>query len=264
MRLKIFQIDAFTDKVFAGNPAAVVPLDEWLDDALMQSIAAENNLAETAFFVPDGEAFHLRWFTPIVEVKLCGHATLATSFVLFNELAYDRDEIIFNTLSGQLMVTKNDEMLTLNFPTQKPEPCDLPPTLEKAIAEKPLECLKSTDYVLVFDNEEIIKNITPNHELIRKTDARGVIVTAPAKDYDFVARFFAAGSGIDEDPVTGSAYTKLTPYWAEKMGKTSFKARQLSKRGGDLSLELKGERVHISGHAAKYLEGEIEVPSDGR
>ena len=262
MQLKMFQIDAFTNRSFAGNPAAVVPLDEWMDDSLMQAIAAENNLAETAFFVPDGDAFQLRWFTPKVEVKLCGHATLATAFVLFNELGYGKEEIIFNTLSGQLMVTKDAEMLTLNFPSQKPEPCLLPPTLEKAIAAKPLECLKNTDYVLVYDNEEIIKNITPNHDLIRKTDARGVIVTAPGKDYDFVARFFAAASGIDEDPVTGSAYTKLTPYWADKLGKTSFKVRQLSQRGGDLFLELKGDRVFISGKAVKYLEGIIEVPSE--
>lgn len=262
MRLKMFQIDAFTDRSFAGNPAAVVPLDEWIDDTLMQSIAAENNLSETAFFVPDKDAFQLRWFTPKVEVKLCGHATLATAFVLFNELAYDKNEIIFQTLSGQIMVSKEAEMLTLNFPSQKPEPCKLPPVLEKAIAVKPRECLKNMDYVLVYENEEIIKKIAPNHDLIRKTDARGVIVTAPAKDYDFVARFFAAASGIDEDPVTGSAYTKLAPYWADKLGKTSFKARQLSPRGGDLLLQLKGDRVHISGKAVKYLEGIIEVPSD--
>ena len=262
MQLKIYQIDAFTDKAFAGNPAAVVPLKEWLDDAVMQSIAAENNLAETAFFLSDidSDGFHLRWFTPKVEVKLCGHATLATSFVLFNELGYDKDEIVFNTLSGKLMVTKNAELLTLNFPTQKPVPCDLPPSLEKAIGEKPLECLKNNDYVLVFENEDIIKNISPNHNLISKLDARGVIITAPGEEYDFVARFFAAASGIDEDPVTGSAYTKLTPYWAEKLGKTSFKVRQVSQRGGNLTLELKDDRVFISGHAVKYLEGMIEIP----
>lgn len=260
MKLKIFQIDAFTDKAFTGNPAAVVTLKEWLDAAVMQSIAAENNLAETAFFVPDADGFQLRWFTPKVEVKLCGHATLATSFVLFNELGYEKNEIIFSTLSGKLIVTKDADMLTLNFPSQKPEPCELPPSLEKAMGEKHLECLKNTDYVLVFENEDTIKNISPNHDMIRKTDARGVIVTARSAEYDFVARFFAAGTGIDEDPVTGSAYTKLVPYWAEKLGKTSFKARQVSERGGDLILELKGDRVLISGQAVKYLEGTIEIP----
>ena len=223
MKLKIFQIDAFTDLAFAGNPAAVVPLNEWLNDAVMQSIAAENNLAETAFFVPADDGFQLRWFTPTVEVKLCGHATLATAFVLFNELDYKKDEINFHTLSGKLMVTKKGDLLTLNFPCQKPEPCELPPSLEKAIGAKPLECLKNVDYILVFENEDVIKNISPNHDLIRRIDARGVIVTAPAKEYDFVARFFAAASGIDEDPVTGSAYTKLTPYWAEKLQKNCRK-----------------------------------------
>lgn len=260
MKLKLFQIDAFTDKTFAGNPAAVVPLKEWLDAEVMQAIAAENNLAETAFFVPDNDGFQLRWFTPKVEVKLCGHATLAASYVLFNELGYDKDEIVFNTLSGKLMVTRNADLLTLNFPSQKPEPCELPPSLEKAMGEKHLECLKNTDYVLVFENEDIIKNISPNHDLIRKTEARGVIVTARSTKYDFVARFFAAASGIDEDPVTGSAYTKLAPYWAEKLGKTSFKARQVSERGGDLTLELRADRVLISGQAVKYLEGTIEIP----
>ncbi|MBN4059890.1 MAG: isomerase [SAR86 cluster bacterium] len=260
MKLKIFQIDAFADKAFAGNPAAVVPLKKWLDAAVMQSIAAENNLAETAFFVPADGEFQLRWFTPKVEVKLCGHATLATSFVLFNELGYDKDEIIFNTLSGKLMVTKNVDLLTLNFPSQKPEPCELLPSLEKALGRKPLACLKNVDYVLVFENEDVIKNISPNHDLIRKIDTRGIIVTAPALEYDFVARFFAAASGIDEDPVTGSAYTKLVPYWAEKLGKTSFKARQVSQRGGNLMLELKGDRVLISGNAVKYLEGTIDIP----
>ncbi len=260
MKLKIFQIDAFTDKAFSGNPAAVIPLPEWLDDAVMQDIAAENNLAETAFFVPADDEFNLRWFTPTVEVRLCGHATLATSYVLFNELDFGSDELVFNTLSGKLMVTKNGELLTLNFPSQKPEPCDLPAGLEQAFNLKPRACLKNTDYVLVYESEEDIRDIIPDHGLIRRTDARGVIVTASAADYDFVARFFAAGSGIDEDPVTGSAYTKLAPYWAEQLGKTTFRARQLSQRGGDLQLELAGDRVLISGHAVKYLEGVIEIP----
>lgn len=259
MKLPVYQIDAFADKVFGGNPAAVMPLQAWLDDALMQSIAAENNLAETAFFVPEDDGFHLRWFTPKVEVRLCGHATLASAFVLFNELHYERDEIIFNTLSGKLMVTKKDDMLTLNFPAQTPEPCELPAGLLKAMGEKPQACLKNVDYVLVYDNEDTVRNMTPNHELIKQVDARGVIITAPARDYDFVARFFAAASGINEDPVTGSAYTKLTPYWAGKLGKTTFKARQVSQRGGDLLLELKGERVFISGKAVKFLEGTIEL-----
>tara|TARA_R110000772_G_scaffold196899_13_gene307669 strand:+ start:550 stop:1332 length:783 start_codon:yes stop_codon:yes gene_type:complete len=260
MKLPVYQIDAFTDKIFAGNPAAVMPLQEWLDDNIMQSIAAENNLAETAFFVHEADGFHLRWFTPKVEVRLCGHATLASAFVLFNELHYEGDEIIFNTLSGKLMVTKNGELLTLNFPSQIPEPCELPPALLKAMTgKKPQACLKNVDYVLVYEDEDTVRNMSPNHELIKQTDARGVIITAPAKDYDFVARFFAAASGINEDPVTGSAYTKLTPYWAERLGKTSFRARQVSQRGGDLQLELKGDRVLISGQAVKFLEGTIEL-----
>lgn len=260
MKLPVYQIDAFTDKAFAGNPAAVMPLQEWLDDAVMQSIAAENNLAETAFFVPAEEGFDLRWFTPKVEVRLCGHATLASAFVLFNELHFEGEEIIFNTLSGKLMVTKNGDLLTLNFPSQMPEPCELPPVLLKAMENKrPQACLKNVDYVLVYDDEDTVRNMSPNHELIKQTDARGVIITALAKDYDFVARFFAAASGINEDPVTGSAYTKLTPYWADKLGKNSFKARQVSQRGGNLQLELKGERVLISGNAVKFLEGMIEI-----
>ena len=259
MELKIYQIDAFAEKTFEGNPAAVVPLEEWLPDKTMQAIAEENNLAETAFFVPANDRFHIRWFTPNKEVKLCGHATLASAFVLFELLGYGGDAIIFDCLSGALSVTRTNEMLTLDFPAQKPERCEISEEIIKGLGRAPLELYRNEDFLAVFGDENEVSSIKPNHSYLQKLDLRGVIVTAPSLEQDFVARFFAPKYGIPEDPVTGSAYTQLAPYWSEKMGKTAFSAKQISPRGGKLTCELKGGRVLISGSAVKYMEGAIEV-----
>jgi len=259
MKLKIYQIDAFAEKTFEGNPAAIVPLKEWLPDKTMQAIAEENNLAETAFFVPANDRFHIRWFTPNKEVKLCGHATLASAFVLFELLGYGGDTIIFDCLSGALSVTRTNEMLTLDFPAQIPEKCEISEEIIKGLGRAPLELYRNEDFLAVFGGEDEVSIIKPNHSYLEKLDLRGVIVTAPSLEQDFVARFFAPKYGIPEDPVTGSAYTQLAPYWSEKLGKTAFSAKQISPRGGKLTCELKGGRVLISGSAVKYMEGAIEV-----
>jgi len=230
-----------------------------LPDELMQSIAAENNLSETAFFVPDGDGFHIRWFTPTTEVSLCGHATLASAFVLFNILNFEGDTIVFGSKSGPLPVSKNGDKLVLDFPSQPPEPCETPVGIVEAFGFAPTECLRAIDYVLVFENSAQVKTATPDFEKLKKVDCRGVIITAADEDYDFVARIFAPNAGIDEDPVTGSAYTKLVPYWAKRTGKTKFHARQVSSRGGELFCELSDDRVFIAGTAVKYLEGFIEI-----
>jgi len=261
MKLPIYQIDAFAEKPFEGNPAAVVPLDNWLPEETMQAIAEENNLAETAFFVPTGDGFHIRWFTPRKEVALCGHATLASAFVLFELLGYEGDAIQFDSLSGPLFVTKSGALLTLNFPANVPVKCETPDELVKGLGRTPLECYRNDDYVAVFEDEQAVLAIEPDHRYLEQLDLRGVIVTAPSVAQDFVARFFAPKFGIPEDPVTGSAYTQLCPYWSEKTGKTRFNARQVSARSGLLVCELKGDRVFISGRAIKYLEGSIEIPS---
>lgn len=259
MKLSIYQIDAFAEKPFEGNSAAVVPLEEWLSVETMQAIAEENNLAETAFFIPTNSCFHIRWFTPNKEVNLCGHATLASAFVLFNYLGYEKDVITFDSLSGPLSVTKTDNFLTLNFPSQKPERCEIPEELVKGLGKSPLERYRNEDFVAVFGSENEIASINPNYNHLEQLDLRGVIVTASSSGYDFVARFFAPKYGIPEDPVTGSAFTQLVPYWSEKMGKTKFSAKQISQRGGKLLCELKGNRVLISGSAIKYMEGTIEI-----
>lgn len=259
MKLPIYQIDAFAEKAFEGNPAAVVPLEKWLSDDVMQAIAAENNLAETAFFVPVNNGFYIRWFTPEKEVKLCGHATLASAYVLFHILGFEVESIEFDSLSGSLFVSKNDNLLTLDFPAQIPQRCDVPENLISGLGITPVECLSNEDYILVFDDEDDIANLTPDHEYLKKVDLRGVVVTAPSDEYDFVVRFFAPKYGILEDPVTGSAYTQLMPYWSKRLGKSKLNAKQISSRGGKVFCELKGDRVLISGSAVKYLEGMIEV-----
>lgn len=258
MKLPLYQVDAFTNKLFNGNPAAIVPLTEWLSDELMQQIAAENNLSETAFFVEEGDGYRLRWFTPAVEVDLCGHATLATAHILFEELGYDKDEIIFKTRSGLLTVKKENSQLSMNFPAVEPEQAEGPAILFQALGiERTSNVYKSDDYMIVLDSEEEVANLQPDFRMLNEVDARGIIVTAPGDDADFVSRFFAPQSGIDEDPVTGSAHTKTTPYWSRELGKTEMKARQISERGGDLTCRLKGDRVDILGQAATYLKGEI-------
>jgi|SRR5688572_4414209 len=261
MTEKIYQVDAFADKVFAGNPAAVCPLENWLSDEILQKIAMENNLAETAFYVQQGDQFEIRWFTPAVEVDLCGHATLATAFVLFNHEEYTKDTIQFySAKSGILTVTKNGELLTLNFPTDKFEAVALTDQLLKCFNLKPISAFKGkSDYLLLFSNEEAILNIQPNFNEIEKLDSRGVIISAKGNHVDFVSRFFGPQVGIKEDPVTGSAHTTLTPYWAKQLGKTELSAIQLSARKGHLQCKYLNDRVEISGRARLYLKGEIFI-----
>jgi PhzF family phenazine biosynthesis protein len=261
MQYKIYQIDAFTSAIFSGNPAAVVPLDEWLPDQLLQNIAMENNLAETAFYLKDKNQYQIRWFTPKTEVDLCGHATLAAAHVLFNYENYAGDTIQFYShRSGQLTVTRQDELLTLNFPTDVFEKVELTTALTDGFDILPVEALKGkTDYVLVFNNESQVKNIQPNLPQIATLGGRGVIVTAKGDKVDFVSRFFAPQAGIDEDPVTGSAHTTLTPYWAKKLGKTEMTAIQLSERKGYLQCRFLGDRVEISGQAKLYMKGEMYI-----
>ena len=259
MKLDIYQIDAFAENQFEGNPAAVIPLVKWLPEATMQAIAEENNLSETVFFVPTRNGFHIRWFTPVKEVELCGHATLASAYVLFNILGCKEEVLSFESLSGELLVTKNDNLLTLDFPAQPPEICSTPALLSSGLGKTPIECLKHDDYVAIFANEEDVLGLTPNNEVLMQLNLRGVIATAPSSEFDFVARFFAPKFGIPEDPVTGSAYTQLMPYWVGKLEKSKLHAKQVSNRGGKLFCELKGDRVLISGNAVTYMEGRIEI-----
>ena len=261
MKNPIYQVDAFTKERFKGNPAAVCPLDTWLPDAVMQNIAAENNLAETAFVVAAGENFEIRWFTPTVEVDLCGHATLASAYVLFNELGFAGDQINFiSHRSGPLSVTKNGSILALNFPVDTLSELPLKPAFAIGLSQAPRAVFKGkTDYLFVYDSEAEILALQPDFELLKSHDVRGIIVTAPGETTDFVSRFFGPACGVNEDPVTGSAHTTLTPYWAGVLGKTVLTARQLSQRTGSLSCKLLGDRVEIAGEAVLYLRGEIEI-----
>lgn len=252
----IYKVDAFTSKLFGGNPAAVCPLETWLSDETMQKLAAENNLSETAFFVKENEGYHLRWFTPEFEIDLCGHATLATAFVLFNYLNYKEKVIKFRTKSGVLEVSKKGDLIELNFPSRMPQPCEVPEALLKGLNFPPAKVLKSRDYFLVYENEEIIAQIVPDFKFLNQLDAVGVIVTAASKEVDFVSRFFVSNSVIAEDPVTGSAHCNLIPYWAKELKKTSLTAKQLSARGGELFCEDKKDRVTMAGNAFLYLKGE--------
>jgi PhzF family phenazine biosynthesis protein len=261
MKLKLFQVDAFTDKVFSGNPAAICPLEEWLPDYILQQIAEENNLAETAFYVRKGEVFEIRWFTPMVEVDLCGHATLAAAFVLFWKEGYENDVIHFvSPRSGNLTVKKESGRLTLDFPADEYSRIDLTEDLLQCFNFKPVEAFRGkTDLMVVFRNEQEILALQPSFDKIERLGGRGVIVTARGDNADFVSRFFAPQVGIKEDPVTGSAHTTLTPYWAGELGKSTLSATQLSTRKGSLICTLKGDRVLISGKAALYLSGEIYI-----
>jgi len=259
MKLNIYQIDAFASLPFEGNPAAICPLKQWLPDHVMQSIAEENNLSETAFFVAINNGFHIRWFTPLHEVNLCGHATLACAYVIFECLEYSAKNISFESRSGQLIVEKKGEWLEMDFPAQVPQKCEPPEALLNAFIDKPVECLKSDDYILVFENEFCVINAVPDLMILSQIDLRAVIITSKASYYDFVVRCFAPKYGINEDPVTGSAYTQLIPYWAEKLNKKEFKAKQVSKRGGEVAGLYLGERVKISGKAIKYMQGVIEI-----
>jgi PhzF family phenazine biosynthesis protein len=259
MRLKLFQIDAFAEMVFEGNPAAVCPLESWLPDPLMQKIAAENNLSETAFFVPEGLDFRIRWFTPTTEVDLCGHATLASAFALFHRLGHPGNSVAFLSRSGRLSVTRRGDGLEMDFPNQAPAPCEAPEPLLRAFTLERAECHKSQDYILVVGDPAQVVTARPDMASLRLLDLRGVCITAPGQTHDFVSRFFAPRFGIDEDPVTGSSFTQLAPYWAKRLGKRDLRARQVSLRGGEVACRLEGDRVVISGKGVLYLEGEIVV-----
>lgn len=259
MKLNLYQIDAFAKNIFEGNPAGVCPLDKWIEDSIMQKIANENNLSETAFFVNENNSFHIRWFTPSKEVDMCGHATLASAYVIFEILNYKEEEIIFNSKSGVLKVTKDNDKFKMNFPIQKIIKCDIPNNILKAFDSTPIECYKSMDYILIFQNEKEIINAKPNLELLKDIDVRGVIITSKSKEYDFINRFFAPKYGVNEDPVTGSAFTQLIPYWNTILNKDTFIAKQVSQRCGEVFCKLQNDRVEISGYAKKYLEGTIEL-----
>ena len=260
MELNLYQIDAFTDQLFGGNPAAVCPLDSWLPEATMQAIAMENNLSETAFIVHETSGWRIRWFTPVTEVKLCGHATLASAWVYFNHLQTDARQVVFDSLSGPLTVSRDGDRLTLDFPVRRAEPVVAPGVLAAALGCTPLEVLANDDWLVLLDSEQTVRGLQPDMGLLRKLERRGLMVTAAGSDCDFVSRFFAPKYGIDEDPVTGATHTALTPFWAERLGKSRLHARQLSARGGELFCELQGERVLISGYAAPYLRGVISLP----
>lgn len=262
MKLQIFQVDAFTSKPFGGNPAAVVPLDAWLPDDLMLNIAMENNLAETAFFIAGENGYDLRWFTPTVEMDLCGHATLATGYLIFEILGTDQTTLRFQTRSGELTVEKVDGRYVLDFPSRPGVPAKAPAGLVEAIGTEPNEILKSRDYLFVCENEATVGAIKPNFEALLQIDAHAVIVTAKGDRSDFVSRFFAPSVGVSEDPVTGSSHCTLIPYWADKLGKSDLLARQISSRGGELFCELQGDRVKIGGDAVLYMKGEIYVRTE--
>lgn len=259
MKLNLYQVDAFTDKMFQGNSACVVPLDYWLDDATLLNIAKENAVAETAFFIAKGDRFHLRWFTPEIEMDLCGHATLATAHCLKTIVGYKKDRIIFETLSGDLTVEIENELYKLDFPSRMPKLAILPENIEKSLSKMPKEVLKSRDYLLVYDSETDIRNIKIDRQLFDKINLGdgGVIVTAKGDNSDFVSRFFTPQASILEDPVTGSAHCSLIPFWAHRLNKTSLTAYQVSERFGKLFCEHKGDRVIISGQAKTYSIGSL-------
>ncbi len=259
MHIPIYQIDAFTDERFHGNPAAVCVLDAWLPDKMLQDIAAENNLAETAFVVGKSNSIELRWFTPALEVDLCGHATLATAYVFKEHLGYEPDEISFKTKSGVLTVLYGGDMMSMIFPRRPGQPSHAIAELADALGAQPQEVLKSRDFLAVFQDEAEIRSITPNFEKVRALDCLGIIVTAPGMNSDFVSRYFAPQAGINEDPVTGSAHTTLIPYWSARLRKKQLAAFQVSQRGGKLFCEDLGDKVKISGKAVTFFAGSMIV-----
>jgi PhzF family phenazine biosynthesis protein len=261
--ISIYQVDAFASAPFRGNPAAVCPLDRWLKDETLQAIAQENNLAETAYYIGRNGRYDLRWFTPAVEVDLCGHATLAAASVILElRREIDSPKVVFDTRSGELGVARDGDLYVLDFPSCYPLACAEDPGLFKALGARPAEFLRTGDCFCVFETEDQIRSLNPDMSKLAAVDCRGVIVTAPGKDCDFVSRFFAPRAGIPEDPVTGSAHTNLIPYWSRRLAKTKLFARQISRRGGELWCEDRGARVAIGGRAVKYLEGHIAVSSE--
>lgn len=260
MKLKIYQVDAFAEKVFSGNPAAVIPLENWLADEVMQNIALENNLSETAFFIPTENGFQIRWFTPGAEVDLCGHATLASAHIIFNHLNSAKKEIQFESRSGTLTVKKANNLLVLNFPASKISEVEIPNNLKDAFNLEPVKCVKGRDdLMLIYKNENEIRQLTPDFQKILKSKTRGIICTAKSEKFDFVSRFFAPAVGVNEDPVTGSAHTMLIPFWAKELNKKQLHAKQISARGGELYCEHLNDRVAIGGKAITYLIGEIFI-----
>jgi PhzF family phenazine biosynthesis protein len=261
MRTPIFQVDAFTTRRFAGNPAAVLPLESFPDDDVMQAIAAENNLAETAFFAPEGGDFRLRWFTPIVEVPLCGHATLASAAVIMERLQPERRGVIFHTASGQLTVDRAEPGYVMNLPVRRSVPISAPPNLIEALGVTPVEVVADAlNYLVLVNSAQVVRALTPDLAAMARLDRTGVIVTAAGDErYDMVSRYFAPAKGIPEDPVTGGAHCALTPYWAERLGKMVLRAYQASKRGGEIICRLKDNRVELEGACVFYLEGLAEI-----
>jgi len=259
MNFPIYQIDAFTSRLFRGNPAAVVVLNEWLADDVMAAVAAENNLAETAFVIMQAEVVPLRWFTPTIEIDLCGHATLAAARVILNYYRPGQDTIRFATRSGELTVSRQNELLRMDFPSRPGKPIDVSDALVAALGARPREALIARDILAVFDSEDQIRELRPDLDRIAALDAFAVIVSARGKEIDFVSRFFAPAAGVPEDPVTGSAHCTLIPYWSAKLGKQSLSARQLSARGGEIWCEMHGDRVVIAGETVEYLRGEITI-----
>ncbi len=261
MRIPIYQVDAFADRLFAGNPAAVCPLERWLPDDVLQAIAAENHLSETAFLVGGDGRYDIRWMTPVVEVDLCGHATLASAYVVLRHREPSLDQVVFRTRkAGDLTVRSRGDELAMDFPARPPQPCAPVPELARALGAEPVEVLASRDYLAVFPRASDVSALRPDFAALARLERHGVIVTAPGEgDVDFVSRFFAPAEGIDEDPVTGSAHCTLVPWWAARLGKTCLRARQVSRRGGSLTCELDGDRVIIAGRAVLYLEGWITI-----
>jgi predicted PhzF superfamily epimerase YddE/YHI9 len=262
MRIPIYQIDAFTDRPFSGNPAAVCPLQRWLPDETLQAIATENNLSETAYYIPNGAGYHLRWFTPAVEVDLCGHATLAAAHVIWTIRRESAAALLrFETRSGGLTVGRDGSLYAMDFPSRAPAQCTVDPGLAAAIGAQPQQVLGARDYLCVFESEDQVRTLAPNMERVAALDRFAAVATAPGRDCDFVSRFFAPAQGVPEDPVTGSSHCTLIPYWSRRLGKKKMHARQVSRRGGELWCEDRGERVRIAGQAVTFLQGEIELLS---
>jgi predicted PhzF superfamily epimerase YddE/YHI9 len=261
MELPIYQVDAFASVLFRGNPAAVCPLEEWLPDETLQAIAAENNLSETAYYVRKGERYDLRWFTPSVEVDLCGHATLAAASVILDvRRETPGPRVVFDTRSAELVVEREGDLYALDFPSRPPAPFPEPhPGLEIGLGAKPAQVLAARDYLCVFESEQQVRELKPDMPALAGIDRFAAIATAPGRDCDFVSRFFAPAKGVPEDPVTGSAHTTLIPYWSKRLGKSKLFARQISRRGGELWCEDRGARVCIAGGAVQYLEGRISL-----
>jgi PhzF family phenazine biosynthesis protein len=260
MKIPMFQVDAFTEKIFGGNPAAVCPLATWLPTETMQAIAAENNLAETAFYVKDKNRFEIRWFTPAIEINLCGHATLASAHVIFHHQGHTGPRISFSSKSGELRAIKQDDLIHLDFPAYDAVPvAEVPGALIRGLGKKPRELFKGRDFLAVFEKEEDILSLAPDFAELAALDCLGIIATAKGERCDFVSRFFAPRAGVPEDPVTGSSHTLLIPFWAKRLGKNILRAVQLSKRRGELFCEYRGERVFIGGRAVTFFQGTIEI-----